>query len=162
MSEEIDEDEEAPKKSSKMPLILGVVLALVGGGGGFFAVSSGMLLGSDTEMAEEEIAPELEALPDIAYVPVAALTVSLGSGTEMKHLRFRAQIEVPAVYKPDVELILPRIVDVLNSYLRALKVADIESPAALTRLRGQMLRRIKVVTGQERVNDLLVMEFVIN
>jgi flagellar FliL protein len=50
----------------------------------------------------------------------------------------------------------------LNGYLRALEAGDLEDRSALTRLRGQMLRRVKMVTGRGRVNDLLIMEFVLN
>jgi len=32
----------------------------------------------------------------------------------------------------------------------------------LLRLRSQMLRRVQVVTGEGRVRDLLIMEFVLN
>jgi len=56
----------------------------------------------------------------------------------------------------------PRIVDVLNGYLRAVTFAEMADPNALARLRGQMLRRIQVVTGEGRVKDLLIMEFVLN
>lgn len=162
MADDVENEDGAPKKASKMPLILGLILALAGGGGGFYATWSGMILGpSDTatEVAQEE---QLKGLPDIAFVPVEPLTISMNDGDTKSFLRFRAELEVPAVYKSDVELLLPRVVDVLNSYLRALQTADIEGPAALIRLRSQMLRRIQIVTGQGRVNDLLVMEFVIN
>ena len=57
---------------------------------------------------------------------------------------------------------MPRVIDVLNSYLRALEIGDIADAAALVRLRAQMLRRIQIVTGAGRVNDLLIMEFVLN
>ncbi len=57
---------------------------------------------------------------------------------------------------------MPRVVDVLNGYLRALEIQDIESAAALTRLRAQMLRRVQIVAGPGRINDLLIMEFVLN
>ena len=57
---------------------------------------------------------------------------------------------------------MPRIVDVLNTYLRAVEVRDLEEPAAMARLRAQMLRRVQVVTGEGRVRDLLVTEFVLN
>jgi flagellar FliL protein len=33
---------------------------------------------------------------------------------------------------------------------------------ALTRLRGQMLRRVQIVVGKDRVRDLLIMDFVLN
>jgi flagellar FliL protein len=62
----------------------------------------------------------------------------------------------------EVTLLLPRILDVLNSYLRAIDVAEIEDSAALVRIRAQLLRRIQIVTGEGRVRDLLVTEFVLN
>lgn len=160
--EELEQDEE-PKKSSKMPMIIGLVLALVGGGGGFFGVYSGMILGSD-EVAEEtvELGNEADPLPDIAFVAVEPMVVSVGAPTEKQHLRFRSQLEVATEYQSDVELLLPRVVDVLNSYLRALDLTDLDDPAALVRLRSQMLRRVQLVTGEGRVNDLLIMEFVLN
>ena len=57
---------------------------------------------------------------------------------------------------------MPRVLDVLNSYLRAVEVSDLEDPSALVRLRAQMLRRVQIVTGEGRVRDLLVTEFVLN
>ncbi len=162
MTEIESTEEDAPKKRSKMPLIIGLVLALAGGGGGFFAVYSGMILGADMagDHADEHV-EEMVDLPDVAFIPVDPIVVSLNS-TTTKHLRFRAQLEVPSQYQSEVETILPRVVDVLNSYLRALEPADIEAPAALVKLRAQMLRRIQIVTGSGRVRDLLVMEFVLN
>lgn len=50
----------------------------------------------------------------------------------------------------------------LNGYLRAIAVSEIEDPAGLVRLRAQLLRRIQIVTGEGRVRDLLVTEFVLN
>ena len=50
---------------------------------------------------------------------------------------------------------MPRILDVLNSYLRAVELADLEDPSAMVRLRAQMLRRVQIVTGEGRVRDLL-------
>ncbi len=50
----------------------------------------------------------------------------------------------------------------LNSYLRAVEVRQLEDPSALLRLRAQMLRRVQIVTGEGRVRDLLISEFVLN
>lgn len=164
MTDETVDTEEAPEKASKLPLIIGLVLALAGGGGGFFAVYSGMILGSDSAPAEEESVVEAEPdpLPDITYVSMDPFVVSLTSGGTANYLRFRAELEVPSDHQKEVERVLPRVVDVLNGYLRALSPADIESSDALVKLRSQMLRRVQIVTGQERVSDLLVMEFVLN
>ncbi len=160
---ETEGGEEAPKKRSKLPLLIGFVLALAGGGGGFFAVSSGMILGGEKEPEKAEaIVEEPDALPDVVFLPVDPLVVSLGRASRNDYLRFRAQLEVYTRYQDDVAAIMPRVVDVLNGYLRAVNIRDLEDPSALFRLRAQMLRRIQIVTGEGRVRDLLVMEFVLN
>ena len=162
MSAEQTNAEEEPPKKSKMPLIIGLVLALVGGGGGFYATWSGMILGGNQgDQASAEIEEIKDPFADIAFVEIEPMTISVNAQPERRMLRFRAQLEVPKGYQEDVTKLLPRVVDVLNSYLRALEVADLEDQSALTRLRAQMLRRVQVVTGQDRVNDFLIMEFVL-
>ena len=165
----VDEEGAAPAKPSKLPLIIGVVLALAGAGGGFFAVSSGLLgLGGGGDSAEHaDESPEAPAEPmtplgDVAFIEIPPMVISLGPGAQAAHLRFRASLEVPGSAQADVERILPRVQDVMNSYLRALETRDIEAPGALIRLRAQLLRRIQLVAGEGRVRDLLVTEFVLN
>ncbi len=152
-----------PKKKSKLPLILGVVLALAGGGGGFFAVSAGLVpgLGGGTDKAGMK-APPPPPLGPVSFVALDPLVVNLAAASGGGLLRFGAQLEVPPDYLAEVEAVKPRIVDVLNGYLRAVETADLADPTALMRLRSQMLRRVQVVTGEGRVRDLLIMEFVIN
>ncbi|OCX65738.1 flagellar basal body protein FliL [Thioclava sp. SK-1] len=159
-ADEMTNDDE-PKKKSKLPLIIGLVLMLVGGGGSFFAVYSGMILGADTEATSEPEEPPMPGVPDIAYVPLDPMVISLPNSSA-RHLRFTAQLEVPAQYQADVELLRPRVLDVLNGYLRAVGSQQLEDPTALITMRAQMLRRIQVVTGEGRVNDLLIIEFVLN
>lgn len=160
---ELDAQDDAPKKRSKKPLLIGVVLALMGGGGGFFAVKTGMILGTDADVAPAEVvAEEPDALPDVAFLPIDPLVISLGKNSRNDYLRFRAQLEVHSKYQDEVSAIMPRVVDVLNGYLRAVNIRDLEDPSALFRLRAQMLRRVQIVTGEGRVRDLLVMEFVLN
>jgi len=163
-NEEIVEGaEDVPKKKSKKPLLIGLVLALLLGGGGFYAVYSGMILGAKpTEEATAEHPTPADSLPPIAFVPIDPLIISLGPRADSRHLRFRAELEVNPDYQADVETLLPRVLDVLNSYLRAVDLRDIEDPSALINLRAQMLRRIQLVTGEGRVRDLLIMEFVLN
>lgn len=148
----------APKKSKK-PMIIGLVLALLLGGGGFYTTWSGLILAPAEHAAEgAEVAP----LADIAFVPVDPLTITLGAVADNRHLRFASQLEVTGAHVADVTLLLPRIVDVMNGYLRALDPAQFDDPVALVRMRAQLLRRIQIVTGEGRVRDLLVTEFVLN
>ncbi|MFC3085887.1 flagellar basal body-associated FliL family protein [Tabrizicola soli] len=152
-------EETAPKRSRK-PLLIGLVLAILLGGGGFYATWSGLVLGGGEESATAGKAPG--PLTDVAFVPLETLVISLGPDSRSEHLRFSAQVEVVESAQDDVALLAPRILDVLNSYLRAIDTADIENPAAMARLRAQMLRRIQIVTGEGRVRDLLITEFVLN
>ncbi len=163
MAESEEPDQEEPPKRSKKPLLIGVVLGLVLGGGGFYAVWSGLILAPAvetemTEMAEDPSSP----LPDVVFVPIPPLVVNLGSGSSARHLRFRAELEVKRKAEDEVIAVLPRVTDVLNGYLRAVDISALEQRTALIRLRAQMLRRVQVVTGEGRVRDLLIMEFVIN
>ncbi|GAA6208926.1 flagellar basal body-associated FliL family protein [Cognatishimia sp. WU-CL00825] len=164
MTETADPHTEVPKKKSKLPLILGLVLALLGAGGGFFATQSGLLGGAakPPKQLAEPVVPLTPDLAEIAFVALDPMIVSLGPNAQNRHLRFRAQLEVPIQHQAEVTAILPRVVDVLNNYLRALGPHDIERQDALILLRVQMLRRIQIVTGKGRVRDLLVMEFVLN
>lgn len=159
MADPVDPDAAPPKKSKK-PLLIGGVLALLLGGGGFYATWSGMILGPTTE--HQPMDPGAAALPDIAFVPIEPLVISIGPLAEKRYLRFSSQLEVTGPQSESVTLLLPRIVDVLNGYLRAIDPAQFDDPAALVRMRAQMLRRVQIVTGDGRVRDLLITEFVLN
>jgi flagellar protein FliL len=148
-----------PKKKSKLPLILGLVLFVALGGGGFYAVFSGLILGHEAEPVAGE---HVGDLPDIAFVPLERVTITLGDVSANSHLRFAAQLEVNLAHQSEVVMLTPRILDVINGYLRAVEVQELGDPNALVRLRSQMLRRIQIVTGEGRVRDLLVTEFVLN
>ncbi len=162
MSDDAPAEDEQPKKKSKLPLLIGLVLALAGGGGGFYATWSGMILGGEQDTAHADETAKIKPGPDVSYVEVEPLVISMRAPSNAKHLKFRANLEVPTLARENVEKILPRVIDVLNSYLRALEPSDLEDPSALTRLRAQMLRRVQVVAGADNVNDLLIMEFVLN
>lgn len=149
---------DAPRRS-RLPLVLGLVLGLAGAGGGFYATWSGLLLGDSPAPGG---AAAVSPLPDVAYVPLDPLVINLGPASRSRHLRFAAQLEVDAQHESDVARMKPRVLDLLNGYLRAVDVAELEDPAALARLRAQMLRRVQMVTGEGRVRDLLVTEFVLN
>ncbi len=149
-----------PKPKSKLPLLIGLVLAIVLGGGGFFATYKGMILGGGN--APAEAAHPEEPLPDIAFVPVDAVMISLGAAAENRRLRMVSQLEVTSAHAAEVTLLMPRVLDVINTYLRAVEVTQLQDPTARTRIRSHLLRRIQLVTGEGRVNDLLITEFIVN
>lgn len=161
MDETDETQEDVPKKASKLPLILAVVVALGGGAGAFFFMyTSGQ--STSEEVAEETTEEEaLSPLADVAFVPLPPMVIALGDSSANRLLRFQAQLEVARGDEETVSQLEPRIMDVLNTYLRAVSVDDLESRRALVRLRAQMLRRIQIVTGGDHVRDLLITEFVL-
>jgi flagellar FliL protein len=168
-----DVETDEPAKKSKMPLIIGLVLGIAGAGCGFFAVQSGLLpfgnmpapeVAQVTKEAPEGVdkGESAEEIANLAFIEMEPIVVTLNRASGVQQLRFRAQLEVNQADQAEVETVLPRVVDVLNSYLRALELEDLTDPMALPKLRAQMLRRINIVTGQGRVRDLLIMDFVLN
>ena len=168
--------EAAPKKKGLLiPGAIGLVLAIAGGLGGYWAVTSGPLGGASDaaeydgsdgygsgEAAEDVvpyIRPELE---EVAFVPLDPMVITIGPGTVGRQLLFTAELEVAPDDAEEVTNLLPRVLDVLNSYLRVIDMQELNDPRTLVRLRAQLLRRIQIVTGDVLVRDLLVTEFVVN
>jgi len=163
MSDAADTPADAVPKRSRRPMLVGLLLMLLLGGGGFYAVYAGLILGGHATRGDTS--PEAEGgepITGIAFVPIPPLTVSLGAEAGARYLHFTAQVEVGKPAEEEVTMLMPRIVDVLNSYLRAVETRELSDPTALVRLRSQMLRRVQLVTGDGKVRDLLISEFVIN
>jgi len=160
-----DETEPEPveekKKGGKKGLIIGLLGALLLGGGGFYATYAGLILGAPTDDDSHAAESDHPPLPEIAFIALEPMVVSLGNNAHAKFLRFSAQLDVDPASEEAVMMVLPRIVDVLNTYLRAVSEDELGKPAALERLRAQMLRRIQVVTEHGQVKDLLITEFVL-
>lgn len=157
MAEAEASETEGKKKRSKLPLVLGGVLAVLLGAGGFFATYTGLIGGGGASHAA--VPKESET---IAFVPIQPLVIPLGPQANARHLRFTGDLEVAKGGEGEILHLMPRILDVLNSYLRAVEVTEFNDPPALARLRAQMLRRVQIVTGEGRVRDLLITEFVLN
>lgn len=154
-------EEEKPRKNSKKGLIIGLLGAILLGGGGFFATYFGMILGSGNDMKNQEIAHK-ESTKEVMFIELDPMIISLGKFATSRHLRFRAYLEVTPNAYDEVKHLSPRIIDVLNTYLRAIAESELEDSASMNRLRAQMLRRVQIVAGEENVKDLLITEFVLN
>ena len=166
MSEAEKPQQQAPVRGGKgrKAWLLGLGLALPAGAGGFYITYTEpwQRLSAESSAAEPGGgAPAMNAQVH-AYVALEPIMINLGTSGQSRLLRFVAHLEVAPRHVAEVERLMPRIIDVLNTYLRALELHEIEEPAALLRLRAQMLRRVQIVVGDGRVNDLLVTEFIVN
>lgn len=165
--------EDAPPKKKSKALLFGLIGAVVLGGGAFYGVYSGLVPlpfgGEDNVAAKEknEAASEEDHYSNPAtlaatFVPLEEMVISLGPDSVAKHLQVKVSIEVEPGTEVDVQTISPRIVDVLNTYLRAIDSKDLENPRSMTRMRAQMLRRVRLVAPQGAVRDVLIQQFVLN
>mgnify|MGYP001824580303 CR=1 FL=1 len=148
MSDATAEDTAPPARKSGTSILIGLILAIVGGLGGYVLTSGLVDLGGGHHTGASD---------DTDFVPIEPMTVLLGHSGERRYLRFTAQLEIDPSHKDQVTKLLPRVVDVLNTYLRSLSMSDVEDPSSLLTLRSQMRRRIDLVVGGGAVRDLLVM-----
>lgn len=148
-----------PKRGRMVPLLATVFLFALGGAGGYLATRTGFLplVPSSAPPAERR-----HPADGIAFLPIEPIVVSLGPAASNRHLSFRAQLEVPSGAVEGVSAIMPRIVDILNGFLRAVDAREFDDPAGLIRMRAQMLRRLQAIAGETEIRDVLVMEFVLN
>ena len=145
----------APRRGLRN-LLMGAALAIAGGAAGFGAIQFDLV---------NRLIPARSAngaAGDVVFLEMPAFLVSLGAAGNGRILRFAATLEVEPGRRAEVERLMPRLLDVLNSYLRAVSPEEFGAPGALIRLRAQMLRRVQVVAGEGLVRDLLVTEFVVN
>ena len=167
-----------PKKKSKKLLIVLLLVPLLGGGA-FYGVYSGMIplpFGEDpveqhseagehgNEEASDNGSEKGEHTPvsQVSFIPLEEMVISLGPNAKARHLKMRVSIEVASESEGDVTAVTPRIIDMLNTFLRAVDEQDFEVPRSMLRLRAQMLRRVQLVTPKGSVRDVLIQEFVLN
>lgn len=162
-------DETAPEpesKRSRAPLLIGAALSLLLGGGGFFAAYSGMLSlpGGGKNDGGHGAAAKAYGGASIdmpAFVPIGEVVIPLGPNATARFLVIELQIEARPEDAATFEALRPRILDVVNTFLRVVEEADIEAPSATIRLRAQLLRRVRAVSAPVEPRDLLITSFVL-
>ena len=148
------------RKGGKVtPLLFGLILATAGAAGGYFAAVSGLVGVTGERSGKPE---DRSFTAHTAFVDIDPMIISIQRPGGLSQLRLKVSLEVAESKADAVADLMPRLLDVLNSYLRAVDTIDISDAATLVRLRAQMLRRIQIVAGENAVKDLLIQEFVVN
>ncbi|SOH94390.1 flagellar FliL protein [Monaibacterium marinum] len=162
MSDATATQPDEPRK--RFPTLIALVLcAIMGAGGfGFIALDPLHLLPESPLMQVEEHAPAPEDSIDAVFIAMEPQLISLGPNSRARHLRFSATLDVLPQYEAEIKAVKPRIADMIATYLRAVEPTMLEQPSALLTLRAQLLRRIAVIVGPQRVHDLLITEFILN
>lgn len=190
MAEDLDEDfdddvdfdsggyEEGGGKKRLILLVVLPLLLVVGGAAG--AYFSGLadpllsMLGGEEEppmdeMAEGEVAegggPGEGSAPvgSAIFYDLPEMLVNLNTpGRKRNFLKMRVSLELANESDiTTIEMVLPRIVDNFQVYLRELRMEDLQGAAGMYRLREELLNRVNAAVRPARVNDVLFKEMIV-
>jgi flagellar FliL protein len=103
------------------------------------------------------------APPAPAFVDMPDLLVNLRSeARRARFLKLRITLEVPGEPAADgVRMLLPRVMDSFQLYLRALGVDDLDGAAGMQRLKEELLARANLALAPARIDDVLVKEMLV-
>ena len=150
----------APKKGGKKLIIIiaaALVLLLVGGGAAAYFM--GMFGGKDAHKEAEKPAVPVQA----TYVQLPDLLVNLSSsGRRSNFIKLKITLELEkALDEPRVKTMQPRIIDNFQTYLRDLRLEDLQGAQGLFRLREELLIRINAAVAPAKVTDILFQEMLV-
>ena len=158
------EDGEDASGKSKGGLIGAILTPVLLGAASFGMVYT--LPGPDAPISDyegDEVMQEVETVvftpPELGIVELNEFVLSIRSDRQI--LRILLALETP---KDNVENIDPndlRLRDAFMSYLRAVEVEQLADVSFLPQLRAQLLRRAKLVLGEDNVSGILVTDFLI-
>lgn len=162
------------KKKLLMIVIPVVLLLLIGGGAG--AYFAGVFGGSEEEVTEPELSPaerelleeqaavERAATGQVVFFEVPEMLVNLNTGGKSEtYLKIQVSLELdnPEAL-PQLEQLMPRVVDNFQTYLRELRLEDLEGSAGVYRLKEELLIRVNAAVRPVRVNDILFREILVH
>jgi flagellar FliL protein len=150
----------APKKGGKkLIIIIAAALVLLLAGGGAAAYFMGMFGGKDAHKEAEKPAVPVQA----TYVQLPDLLVNLSSsGRRSNFIKLKITLELEkALDEPRVKTMQPRIIDNFQTYLRDLRLEDLQGAQGLFRLREELLIRINAAVAPAKVTDILFQEMLV-
>ena len=148
-------------------ILLPVVLLLVGGGLYFTGIIGG---GDEAQVEGEEHAGEDghaeeeggKLNQNAAFFPLPDLIVNLSSNNGSRFLKMKVQLEIEDAAKlPEIEAVVPRVIDQFQTYLREMRVEDLRGSAGIYRLRQELLYRVNIAAHPVKVTDVLFQEMLI-
>lgn len=167
-ADDLAEGLEQKKTSGKKIIIIvaaAVLVLILGGAAAFFFLSGGEEDhavdlengGQESELAEAE--PR-----ELLFLALEPMLVNLDTaGGKPKYLKLTISLEVDQQASLD-ELTkkMPRIIDQFQTYLRQLRIEDLNGSAGMFRLKEELLIKVNDAVYPTRVNDVLFKEMLIN
>lgn len=155
---ETEGEEAAAPSGGKRKLIMlvsaGLVL-LLGGAGGYFVFFTGGH--TKHEAKTEEVKPSV-----FMDVPEVLVNLASGAGERVQYLKVKVVLEVkdqPVVAQ--IQPVLPRVMDIFQTYLRELRPSDLVGSAGMFRLKEELTRRVNLAIAPNQVTAVLFKEILI-
>lgn len=151
----------APKGDKRKLILLAapVVLLLVGAGLWFTGILP-HVLGMDKH--EGQMAEAAKPVPP-AYLDLPEMVANLnGNLRKPNYIKLDARIEVPNPADVDkVKAALPRVVDLMQTYLREMRPEELRGSAGTYRLREELLVRATAAVAPAKVSDVLFTQMLV-
>ena len=156
--EDAGEESAAPKKKLPFKMIVMAAAALVVVAGGGTAATFWW----KARKAEEAKAAAM--VKPVAFLELPDLVVNLANpgGERAQYLRVKIALEVPdPAMIPQIQPLMPRVLDAFQTYLRELRPSDLEGSAGVYRLKEELTRRVNAAIEPARINAVLFKEFLV-
>ena len=169
------EGEEAPKKGlinklfgtrTMMMITGGGLLALllgVGGGVYFFVFSGHTADKVNTKVAAADT-PQIPLVPpQVSFMDMPDIVVNIQTADgSTAYLKLSVSLELQAASeKAGMTVLMPRVVDQFQGYLRELRVDDLRGSAGVVRIKEELLRRVNAAAAPYPVRDVLLKEMIV-
>jgi flagellar FliL protein len=155
-----DAAEAKPRPNRRKLIILAAaaaVLLLMGGGAAafFFGLFDGEHAAATPQAATAAQPPTFFALPD--------LVVTLNAGDRRtRYLKTRVSLELASAKDvSQMELLVPRIVDYCQTFLRELRPEELRGSAAIVRMRDELLKRVNAAVAPIVVHEILFTDLMV-
>lgn len=148
------EKHDAKPKSRKMLVIaLGAALAIAGGGGVYW-----FFIGSKPK-PPPEAEKKITSFVDVKDMIIGIQPDRNDQSERQRLLKVKISLEVAdAKLVPVIQPFMPRVEDILQTYLRELRPADMQGSGGLLFLKEELLRRVNMAVAPGKVEAILFKE----
>lgn len=153
---DINTEQKSGRGLGRILLPLGLALAL--GGGGFASTWLGFWSPTALLAAKKPEEAKSETMPQVDFVGIPQIVLTL-AGPRPRLLVMTVKIETDQVHKPEVEHLIPRLLDSFNSFLADVDPAAFERRGILDIIRDELATRAVFVLGKAAFTDVLITEF---
>jgi flagellar FliL protein len=95
-------------------------------------------------------------------LPDVLVNLSNTGGDRTQYLKVKIVLELPdATLVPQIQPLMPRVMDAFQTYLRELRPTDLDGSAGLYRLKEELTRRVNAAVAPNRITAVLFKEIVV-